>query len=204
MRLDEWHVFFVSICFILILATISPFVMTFIPGKVEPFFTLAILGEDGKISNYFPSEEHRVDNETNMSWKIYLYNHMGETKYISVQIKLLNSTMISPNSTSVLACPYLTLYEFRRILLHNETSLLPLNWSLLQFDFTNVSSTISTLKINGEIIYTNTTVVNGDNFRIVLELWMYDRNVNKFIFGWKTSHESYGPWNQVWFNLIQS
>jgi hypothetical protein len=54
--------------------------------------------------------------------------------------------------------------------------------------------------INDKIIHTNVQAVNGNNFRIVLELWVYDVSTEKLDFGYKTGEESYGSWNQIWFN----
>jgi hypothetical protein len=38
------------------------------------------------------------------------------------------------------------------------------------------------------------------NFRIILELWVYDHVSRDFVFGWNYGDEMRCAWNQIWFN----
>ena len=200
MNLDDSKLIYISACIILVLISVSPVIKLSIPKKIEPFFTISVLGVDSKISNYFPDNNQNIETGNEIKWSIYLYNHMGESKYISVRIKLLNSTMIAPNATISKPSPYLPIYEFRRILLHNETYIYPLEWSILKVIDNNNSIIIKNIIINEEIVEANAISING-NFRFVIELWMWDTNTRDFIFGWRDNY-IYGPWNQIWFNIL--
>ena len=199
MNLDDSKIIYISTCLILLLISVSPLIMLSFPRKIEPFFTLSLLGNDSKIDNYFPDNNQNIEIGNQIKWVMYLYNHMGESKYISVRIKLLNSTMTAPNSTISKPSPYLPIYEYGRILLHNETWIYPFEWSVLKVIENNNSIIIKNIVINDEIVEANAVSITG-NFRLVIELWMWNTNTRDFIFGWSTE-SIYGPWNQIWFNV---
>jgi hypothetical protein len=200
MSLDDWHLVFVSVVFSLVLIASAPVAMTYFPRKIQPFSTIAVLGEEGKIGQYFPEDNPAIEIGDRINWTLYLYNHMGKTQYFVVKIKLLNSTMQAPNSTLRVPSPAPVVFEVHRFLLHDETSLCIFDWSLLNITKIRSSTRVDSMIINDKIIHTNVQAVNGNNFRLVLELWVYDVSTEKVDFGYKSSEESYGSWNQIWFN----
>lgn len=203
MSLDDWHLVFVSICLILIIAACSPIVLANMPRRTEPFFALALLGEEGMAEKYYPDDDPNIMIGDELHWVIYLYNHMSDAKYVAVRVKLLNSTMLTPNSTLCEQSPAYVVYEIRRVVLDNETWLQPFDWSLLDVSRDGNSTAIEGLIINGEAFQANRIAHTGNipSFRLVLELWTYDEKSKEFIFGWESNGNSRCAWNQIWFNV---
>jgi hypothetical protein len=200
MSLDDWHLVFVSVCMMLVLAACSPVVAAYLPRREEPFFALAVLGENGMAEHYYPGDDPNLKVGDAVRWTVYLYNHMGSTQYVSIRFKLMNSTMSAPNSTSCLPGSGPVFYEIRRVLMDNETSLQPYNWTIMEINSIEDKVTIEGLLINGNFIKTNSTAEKGSNFRIILELWVYDPVSRDFVFGWNSDDELRCAWNQIWFN----
>lgn len=201
MSLDDWHLVFVSVCLVLVIAACAPVVSAFMKVREEQFFALAVLGEEGMVEKYYPDYDPNIEVGEEVHWTIYLYNHLGEAQYVAVRVKLLNSTMLAPNSTSCSPSPAPVVYEIRRVLLDNETWLYPFDWNLLNVVLNGDSISIERLMINGQPYQINVGTLNGFNFRIVLELWIYDEVSERFNFGWVTMQESHCAWNQIWFNV---
>ena len=161
---------------------------------------LAVLGEEGMAEHYYPGDDPNIDVGEKIRWTIYLYNHMGKAQYVAVRVKLLNSTMSAPNSTSCTPSDAPVVYEFRRVLLDNETLYYPLDWGLLEVGGEGDSVSLTGLMINGVSLKTGVEAIHGHNFRMVLELWIYDEASGGLIFGWGSGEESQCAWNQFWFN----
>jgi hypothetical protein len=199
MSLDDWHLAFVSVCMVLVLAACAPVAMAYLPRRGEPFMALAVLGEEGMAEHYYPGDDPDIDVGEKVSWTIYLYNHMGEAQYVAIRVKLLNSTMSAPNSSSCSPSPAAIVYEIRRVLLDNETWLYPFSWSIEDLSVGELRQ-IERLSVNDDLIRTNVFAEEGYNFRFVLELWVYEGDLEDFRFGWSSGDESHCAWNQIWFN----
>lgn len=204
MSLDDWHFIFVSVCLVLIVTASVPVITAYLPKREEPFFELAVLGENGKVELYFPNNDTNVQTGEDIHWNVYVYNHMGETKYVALRIKFLNSTMAAPNSTLCVPSQAPLLYEVQHILLNNETWLFPLNWTLTSVSQDREVVFIKSLDINGEVLSTNLEAIQGHNFRVVLELWVYDSVSDSFAFGWFSGQQLSCVWNEVWFNATSA
>jgi len=202
MNLDDWHLLFVSICVAIILIACVPIVMAFIPSRDEPFLALAILGKDGMAESYYPDDDPNIELGEMVHWTIYLSNHMGEVQYVAVKVKLLNSTNPSPISNSCTPSPAPMIYEVRRVLMKNETGLFLFSWSILDAAQNGDFLEIRALSVNGETIETNALAIYGSDYRVVLELWVFNKNLNEFEFGWDYDDEKRCAWNQIWFNVI--
>lgn len=201
MNLDDWHLVFVLVCITLLITISAPVVMAYIKINEEQFFVLAVLGEDGMVENYYPDNDPDINVGEEIHWTIYLHNHMGETKYVVVKVKLLSSTMIAPNSTLCSPSPESAIFEVRRVLMDNETWLYPLNWYLLDVEFSNEIASIKSMMINENPYQIDVETMHGYNFRIILELWIYDEISESFNFGWVAKQEPHSAWNQIWFNV---
>jgi len=204
MSLDDWHLTFILICTVLIVAAFIPVVSAFLPRNEEPFFALAVLGENGMAEHYYPDENSTIKVGTEVHWFIYIYNHMGKSQYVSIRVKILNSTIMTPNSTSCTPSEAPTTHEIRRILLENQTWSYPFNWILQNVTKFDNSTTINSLLINGERLQSNIRARNGYNFRLVFELWVYDPSSDDLVFGWKSGQEPSCAWNQIWFNVTST
>ncbi len=141
-----------------------------------------------------------------VSWHIYVYNHAESAEYVSVRIKLLNSTDATPDENYYSGeVRNQDLYEFRQLLARNSTWSIPLNWTI-----SNVSTdpdhgyvTINGLGINDHHVEgLNVTSLQGKDFRMIIELWRYDMEDKAFVFeGFPENDNNGGAWNQIWFNL---
>jgi hypothetical protein len=204
MSLDDWYFVFVSVCLVLILTACIPVIMAFTPSREEPFFALAILGEEGMAEHYYPGDDPNIIVGQLVRWNIFIYNHMGEAQYVAVQVKLLNSTMSAPNSTTCTPSPAPVVFEARRIALDNETLLLPFSWSITEVEQEGNFLNVNSISVNDETVDIHAVAGYGCDYRLVLELWVYDKDLGDFQFGWGYRDERSCTWNQVWFNVISS
>jgi hypothetical protein len=202
MSLDEWQFAFTSICTVLVLSGITPVVMLLLPRNTSSsFLALGVLGSKGRIGDYFPRNISTVKPEEIVNWNLYLYNHMGSAEYVAVRVKLLNSTMLPPNSTLHTPSPTPAFFEVRRVLMDNETWLYPFTWYVLSAGETANSTMIKSIGANDEVFQTDALAVSGRDFRIVFELWVYDETLKDFAFSWSSGSETQSIWNQIWFSV---
>ena len=201
LSLDDWHLVFASVCLVLVLAVCSPLVLAYLPSRDEPFFALAVLGEEGMAEHYYPDDDPQIEVGEEVNWTLYLYNHMGKAQYVAVRVKFLNSTMLAPNSTSVSPSPAPVVFEVRRVLLDNETWLFPFFWAVLDVEQIDDFLEIRSLYLNDEVIDTHTIAMQGYSFRVIFELWVYDKDFEDLRFGWVNGDEMRCTWNQIWFNV---
>ena len=140
-----------------------------------------------------------------VSWHIYVYNHAGSAEYVSVRIKLLNSTDATPDENYSGEARSQHLYEFRQLLARNSTWSIPLNWTIsnLSTDLDHGYVMIKGLDINNHRVEgLNVTSLQGKEFRMIIELWKYDMEDKAFVFqGFPENDNNKGAWNQIWFNL---
>jgi len=63
------------------------------------------------------------------------------------------------------------------------------------------NATSLTLDVNGTAVdMLAPTSQGGRNFRIIIELWVYNSEMDAFEFGWITGTERHAVWLQIWFN----
>ena len=140
-----------------------------------------------------------------VSWHIYVNNHAGSAEYVSVRIKLLNSTDATPDENYSGEARSQHLYEFRQLLARNSTWNIPLNWTIsnVSADLDHGYVIIKGLYINNHRVEgLNVTSLQGKEFRMIIELWKYDMEDKAFVFqGFPENDNNKGAWNQIWFNL---
>lgn len=203
MRLNDYKIIFIFASLFLILISCIPFVTSNEQGPrtgQEIFFGLAVLGEEGKAYDYYPDDDPNISAGESVNWKIYLDNHLEETKLVTLKVKILNSTMVPPDSSSCEPSTANVIYETQRIVALNESLIHPFQWSLLEVDENNESISIDGMSINGEPFKAGIKDNRG-YFRLVFELWIYDRSVEDDVFGWVSGEKKNCVWNQVWFKV---
>ncbi|EMR72943.1 Protein of unknown function (DUF1616) [Thaumarchaeota archaeon SCGC AB-539-E09] len=200
MKLDDWRIVFIASTLILILLVFAPVFGLFLPKSGEKFLALAVLGEGGMAENYYPNDDPELEVGEKVHWSIYMYNHMGSVQYVAVRCKLIDSTISSPNSTSCDPFPVSHIYEIRKIMNKNETWLYPLEWSLAKVTEYDGQTSIEGVNINGIHVDTDAASQSRYNFRMAMELWVYDSTEGRFEFGWKAGEERRCAWNQIWYN----
>jgi hypothetical protein len=117
-------------------------------------------------------------------------------------LKLGNETTTPPNDTSNTPSSAPELTAFDRFLANNETWEFPFVWSITNATTTAGSIHILSIQINNETYQIpNWFATNGYDFRLILELWVWQTNTNTLTFGWNSNGGHRTAWLQVWFNM---
>jgi len=177
-----------------------------VPSAYDQYFALYTLGSAGLAEHYFPGDAVDILPGVRMSWYIGVYNHMGTVQLVRVVFKLLNLTMLGPdqlsNNTASAREPF---YETTRLLVSNETWVLPVAWSVLNATRASNATVIHSLIFNGQALTDNVEVeaLYGFDYRIVIELWVYNDVSGNFSFGWTANGDDRSEYNQIWFNMTR-
>lgn len=171
------------------------------PPPSEQFYAMYILGSNGLAEHYYPNDNPNLKIGEPINWTIGIYNHMGSLRYVVVRVKLLNSTLPSPDELTGVPSSVAPLLEYARVLVDNETWSIPFVWRIM-----SVSQNLGELMITGMSINQTTIsgnlirAVSGHNYRLVFELWFYDKSTNDLAFSWRTQNTQHSVWTQIWFN----
>jgi hypothetical protein len=159
-----------------------------------------VLGSNGKLEHYYPNDDPEISVNTTVRWYVGLTNSMGSVQYVVIVFKLGNESIAPPNETSFTPSPAPVIMQYSRVLLDNETWEFPFQWSIIKVNRVQNAASL-TLYVNGMVV-DMPAVVNqgGRNFRIIIELWVYNSDVDAFEFGWSAGTERRASWLQVWFN----
>ena len=140
------------------------------PKYEEYFFELGLLGKEGKAEGYFPDDDSTINIGTPMSWNIYVHNHMGSKQWVSIRVRILNSTMQAPDDREHEPSPEPFVLEIPLSLSVDETVLVPYSWSILDAEYLN-GTVIYSIIVNNEI-YDMGLSDNSTRFRFVFEFWV--------------------------------
>jgi len=202
-RQDVQYVIAFAIITIIVASTLAYVALN--PRPEEQFFANWILGSEGMAEHYYPNDDPNIGLREEVRWTLGVYNHMGSLQYVVLRVKLLNSTMHSPNDALGQPSPAPLVLEFARVLVNNETWSIPFVWEILNSTVTGGHVTITGLSINQTSLTGHfASAVSGYNFRFIFELWSYDTNTNDLTFSWRTDGEVRSVWTQIWFNATQT
>ncbi|GIU71177.1 MAG: hypothetical protein KatS3mg003_0656 [Candidatus Nitrosocaldaceae archaeon] len=186
---------------ILLSISISIAYASLIPRDFERFMSLSTLGSNMLIDDYYPNPNAVVRLGDNVTWYLQVYNRMGNSEYIAIKIKILNSTDPIPDDNAHTPSPIKEVYEISHIVKNNQTLTIPLRWSIDAIERVDDYIVIKRMRINDQIINLDVRSINGDNFRFVIELWRYNPDNNNFEFSWRSNIDTRSAWNQIWFNI---
>jgi len=171
----------------------------------ERFLSISTLGSNMMAESYYPKGNASINVGDNVNWYLNVYNRMGSVEYVSVRVKLLNSTQTAPDDISHTPSPEKSLFEVRHMLMNNSTWVIPFSWEITQIDKEQDYLVIKSLNANGtDLDDLNVRSLNGEDFRIIIELWRYDTQSGDFAFEWSSGLDKRSAWNQLWFNVKQS
>jgi uncharacterized membrane protein len=174
------------------------------PRPREQFFQLYALGENRMAEHYYPNDNSTIPLDTPVSWFLGVTNFMDSIQYVTLKVKLSNSTLAPPDETQVKPAPIPALFEFRKVLSNNETWEFPFTWSIKEIQEVGHMIYITRLTINNEVVTVPTIgAKHGYNLRLIFELWSFDIDEDGFIFGWYASQERRCAWLQIWFNVTE-
>ncbi len=172
------------------------------PRTEMHFFSISTLGKDMMTENYYPRNNATIHVGDNLNWHISVYNNMGEAEYVAVRIKLLNATQSIPNDILQIPSSEQHIVEFKHMVMSDFTWTTPLRWSIIDTEEHGDYVVIRSLEINGtKIDNLDVRSLDGQSFRMVIELWRYDPETGSFAFAWNTGLEERSAWNQIWFDL---
>ena len=178
-------------------------VLAAVPRPYDEYLALFTLGPGGAAGDYFPNGRADILPGTRVSWYVGVYNHMGGVQLLRIVFKLLNLTMVGPDELNNTPSKPQPFYEKTRLLTSNETFLFPAAWTVLNATESANGTEIHSLIFNGANMTDNVDVkaLHGYNYRIVIELWVYDENAGDFTFAWTANGVEHSAWNQIWFNM---
>lgn len=172
------------------------------PRPQEQFFQLYVLGASHMAADYYPNGDPDIRIGEPVTWYLGVTDNMGTVQLASIRVKIGNQTIRSPDDQQGLESPAPVVTEFMRFLQENETYETPFVWSITDAASIAGSTHIVTLQINNETYQIqDCSAINGDNFRLIFELWTWQTDANGFGFGWTASGEHRVAWLQVWFNM---
>lgn len=164
----------------------------------EQFITLSTSGSDMTTRTIYPSSNSFVGEGDTLDWNVQLYNHMGQTEFVAVRVKVLNATQFGPDEVRHLPSPLNHIYEERMVLGNNATITLPLHITMADVEQASGDSAIKSLVINGQAIdKLDVSNDNSNGFRFIIELWRYDVKFENFVYSWPSGTESESTWNQI-------
>lgn len=173
----------------------------------DKFNAIYTLGSAGQPWNYFPANKTDILPGVKVTWYVGVYNHMGNPELVQLRFKILNLTMQGPNQLNETPSQRDEFFEETQLLLSNETWTLPVTWAVYNATRNHNSTVINSLTFNGEITSYNVEIsaLYGIDFRIVIELWVYDDTTGSFLFHWTgADNVNHVTWNQLWFNMSRT
>lgn len=175
------------------------------PSPNEQFFATWILGSNGLAENYFPNNNSTLTAGELINWTLGVYNHMNGLEYVVLRVKMLNSTLSSPDELTGTPSPVSAIFEFSRILVDNETWSIPFTWRIVSLAKQSQSLLITGLSVNETLLTGNlASAISGMNFRFVFELWFYDVSTSMLSFAWTAGGATHSVWTQIWFNATMT
>ena len=175
------------------------------PRQHERFLSISTLDKNLMSDDYYPRANSTIKVNDRVKWHLDIHNRMGSVEYLSVRVKLLNSTQAAPGDTLHVPSRGDPIIELRQALMNNSTWIVPLKWSITEIDEMQDHVVIRSLSINDKLVDDlNVRSVGGKNFRMVIELWRYDIESGDFVFTWSSGIDKRIVWNQIWFNIKSS
>jgi len=190
---------------LLILFEIAAYAST-VTRPQEQFMQLYALGATGTAANYYPNNSTLIKIGENVQWSLGVVNNMGSLQYVSLEVKLGNLTINSPNDTLATPSPAPLFAEFNRFIPDNGTWQVPFTWQIANYTTgANGTATIREITINGATYSIQDAPVcqsaNSCSLRMIFELWTWNVDTANFQFGWVAGNQRHIAWLQLWFNL---
>lgn len=171
------------------------------PPRLEEFVSLSVLSRDLTGTGFFSDNTSTVRTGELVAWNIQVYNHMGTTQLMLVDVKLSNETLPGPDAKTNSPSYGVSLFQIVDAVLSNQTWNMPLQWSILD-QTQNGAVVIQSMQVNNQTVSgLDVSATSGKNFRIVVELWTYDVQTHSFLYSLRSNGEIRSVWVQLWFNV---
>jgi hypothetical protein len=173
--------------FVIVLLT-AALIGVFWPKYEAQFIEFGLLGKDKMAEGYYPNNNSTLYLNSSVNWHFYIHNHMRSIQTIVIRVKLLNSTMEMPSDKENRPSPSTTLTEIPLSLSVEEVAIVPFSWTLHEVFQQERLTIIKYLTVNNQIFFIDVLDSNS-SFRMVFELWVYDRSLQEYQFGWNIEEE---------------
>jgi uncharacterized membrane protein len=172
------------------------------PRPREQFFQFYVLGAHHLAADYYPNNDSNIQVGQLVKWYIGVTDLIGSMQLVAVRVKLGNETISAPNDTQSQPSPAPLVTEFMRFIQDNETWAFPFVWRISNISTVDRSTRILQLEINNQTLSVRSSSArDGNNFRLIFELWTWNLDTSDFEFGWRTTTEHRVAWLQIWFNV---
>jgi uncharacterized membrane protein len=176
--------------------------VTTTPRPTEQFFQLYLLGANHLAADYYPGNNPSISLDEPVTWYLGVTDSMGSVQLVSIRVKISNQSISLPDERPGLESPGPAVTDFTRFLQNNETWEVPFVWSISNATRSGEFMRVLSLQINNETYQIpDWSARNGQNFRLVFELWTWQTDNDTFEFGWNTNGQPQAAWLQVWFNM---
>jgi hypothetical protein len=180
---------FVIVAIILFITLTISLISTFWPKYEERFFEFGLLGDDKRAESYYSNNNSTLNLGSPVTWYVYVHNHMGSFQDVIVRVKLLNSTMELPNNKEHKPSPYVSFVEFPLSLSIDDSQFVTFSWSILDVVSKNDSIILKSIMVNNQTVAVNVSTVSDSFFRMVFELWVFDKSSQEYLFGWGSGED---------------
>ena len=174
------------------------------PRPRERFLSISTLGPNMMAEDYYPKNSSAIDVGETINWYLNVKNDMGNVEYVSVRVKLLNSTETIPDDSAHLPSPTNAIIEMEQVLSDDSVWVIPLTWTITEIDKKQGYTMVKSLEINNVLANDLNVASTDGNFRMIIELWRYDTETGNFSFAWSSGLAQRSAWNQIWFSVKQS
>jgi hypothetical protein len=176
MHLENIRIIFITIGLIGVLLFASPTISLLVkPPASQEFSELYILGPNLTLANL------PFNIKANVNYSVYLgvVNHLGSSFYYTAFVKLANETQFLPNATLGTPSTLPALFEYKSFISDGATWETPLTFQVNQLTFTDNTSQLSGITINGvEFPVNQTSAWNADKtgyyYNLFVELWIFN------------------------------
>jgi Protein of unknown function (DUF1616) len=175
-QLENIRIIFISIGLIGVLLFASPTISLLVkPPTSQEFSEFYILGPNLNFANI----PFNIKADLNYSVYLGVVNHLGSSCYYTSFVKLGNETQSLPNRTLGTPSPLPALYEYKSFISDGATWEAPLTFQVKKLTFTDGTSKISNITINGiEFPVKQTSAWNsnitGYYYYLFVELWIFN------------------------------
>ena len=145
------------------------------PPAGQEFSELYILGPN------YTFENIPFNIKADVTYSVYLgvVNHMGSSCYCTSFVKIANDTGFLPNATLGAPSPLPALYEYKSFISDGGTWEAPLTFRVNELTFTDGTSQLSSITINGLEFPVNQTSAwdstkAGYYYNLFVELWIFN------------------------------
>lgn len=172
------------------------------PRPPERFFEVHVVGSNHTIEQLYPGNDPNIAANVTVQWYVGVTNRMASLQFVTLRFKLGNASIPAPDDASGNPSPAPLLVEYSRVILRNETWETPFAWQVVEESISGDAVSL-TIDVNGtKITMPDPANPDGENFRLIIELWVYNPNSGSLEFGWLRQSERRIAWLQIWFNVI--